>query len=125
MCLLCSTPLNPAAWHRNGGALGTADLPPKKRPDVVDPLVAITAARHGSAVVFTSDPDDISAYPSALNAQGVRLVAVLTTGQCVRGRAFSGRTTGEMWRPSGSAVALSRLLTVREAWLLAIYDFAY
>jgi hypothetical protein len=56
--------------------LGTADLPPKKRPDVVDALVAITAVRHGSAVVFTSDPDDISAYLSALNAQDVRLVAV-------------------------------------------------
>jgi predicted nucleic acid-binding protein len=76
VCLLCSTALDLTEWHRVGGALGTADLPPKKRPDVVDALVAITAVRHGSAVVFTSDPDDISAYLSALNAQDVRLVAV-------------------------------------------------
>jgi predicted nucleic acid-binding protein len=75
-CLGCSTALDLAEWHRIGGALSTADLPPKKRPDAVDALVAITAVRHGRAVVFTSDPDDISAYLSALNAQDVRLVAV-------------------------------------------------
>ena len=76
VCLLCSTALDLAEWHRIGGALGTADLPPKKRPDVVDAMVAITAVRHGSAVVFTSDPDDIGAYLSALNAQDVHLVAI-------------------------------------------------
>jgi hypothetical protein len=76
VCLLCSAALDLADWHRIGGALGTADLPPKKRPDVVDAMVAMTAVRHGSAVVFTSDPDDISAYLSVLNAQDVRLVAI-------------------------------------------------
>ncbi|QMU79497.1 hypothetical protein GXW83_31145 [Streptacidiphilus sp. PB12-B1b] len=76
VCLLCNTPLDLAEWHRIGGALSIADLPPKKHPNVVDALVAITAVRHGSAVVFTSDPDDVSAYLSALNAQDVRLVAV-------------------------------------------------
>ncbi|MBC3843718.1 hypothetical protein GXW82_36375 [Streptacidiphilus sp. 4-A2] len=76
VCLLCSTALDLAEWHRIGGALGAADLPPKKRPDAVDAMVAITAVRHGSAVVFTSDPDDISACLSALNAQDVRLVAI-------------------------------------------------
>jgi hypothetical protein len=73
---MCNTALDLAEWHRIGGALATAILPPKKRPDVVDALVAITAVRHGSAVVFTSDPDGIGAYLSALNAQDVRLVAV-------------------------------------------------
>jgi hypothetical protein len=76
VCLLCSTTLDLAEWHRISGTLGTADLPAKKRPDVVDAMVAITAVRHGSAVVFTSDPDDIGAYLSALNAQGVHLVAI-------------------------------------------------
>ncbi|MEZ0069170.1 putative nucleic acid-binding protein [Streptacidiphilus sp. MAP12-20] len=76
VCLLCSTALDMTEWHRIGGALGTADLPPKKRPDVVDAMVAMTAIRHGSAVVFTSDPDDIGAYLSALNAQDVHLVAI-------------------------------------------------
>ncbi|WP_370075756.1 hypothetical protein [Streptacidiphilus sp. MAP12-16] len=73
---MCNTALDLAGWHRIGGALATAILPAKKRPDVVDALVAITAVRHGSAVVFTSDPDDIGAYLSALNAQDVRLIAV-------------------------------------------------
>jgi hypothetical protein len=76
VCLLCTTPLDMTQWHRIGGALGAADLPAKKRPDVVDAMVAMTAVRHGSAVVFTSDPDDISAYLSALNAQDVHLVAI-------------------------------------------------
>lgn len=71
MCLLCTTALHLAEWHRIGGTLDTADLPPKKRPDVVDTMVAITAVRHGSG-----DPDDIGAYLSALNAQDVHLVAI-------------------------------------------------
>jgi hypothetical protein len=75
-CLLCGTALDLAEWHRIGGALDTADLPPKKRPDAVGAMVAITAVRHGSAVVFTSDPDGIGAYLSALNAQDVHLVAI-------------------------------------------------
>jgi hypothetical protein len=36
----------------------------------------LTAVRHGSAVIFTSDPDDIGAYLEALNAHDVHIVAV-------------------------------------------------
>ncbi|WP_370114398.1 hypothetical protein [Streptacidiphilus sp. MAP12-33] len=75
-CLLCSTPWDLTEWYRIGGALGTANLPRKKRPDLVDAMVAMTAVRHVSAVVFTSDPDDIGAYLSALNALDVHLVAI-------------------------------------------------
>ncbi|MDQ0795042.1 hypothetical protein [Streptomyces sp. B1I3] len=48
----------------------------KKRPDAVDALVALTAARHGSAVVFTSDPADLDAYLKALDAKDVHLVRI-------------------------------------------------
>ncbi|OAH13186.1 hypothetical protein STSP_35110 [Streptomyces jeddahensis] len=34
----------------------------KKRPDLVDGLVALTALEIGAALVATSDPDDIRAY---------------------------------------------------------------
>ncbi|NYI03882.1 hypothetical protein [Allostreptomyces psammosilenae] len=76
VCLACATPPDLTDWQRIGGALGLAALPGKKRPDAVDGLVALTAVRHGSAVVFTSDPDDLAAYLEAMNAQEVHLVAV-------------------------------------------------
>ncbi|WP_326810941.1 hypothetical protein OIE62_24355 [Streptomyces scopuliridis] len=76
MCMVCATGPDLIEWQRVGSALGTADLPPKKRPDAVDALVALTAARHGSAVVFTSDPADLDAYLRALNAQDVHVVQV-------------------------------------------------
>jgi hypothetical protein len=76
VCLMCATAPDLAEWQRVGGALGKAQLPPKKRPDAVDGLVALTAVRHGSAVIFTSDPDDIGAYLEALNAHDVHIVAV-------------------------------------------------
>lgn len=75
-CLMCITPMDIIEWHRIGGALSAATLPAKKRPDVVDALVAMTAARHGSAAVFTSDPDDIQACLKALDAHDVRVIAV-------------------------------------------------
>jgi hypothetical protein len=73
---MCATAPDLAEWQRVGGALGKAQLPPKKRPDAVDGLVALTAVRHGSAVIFTSDPDDIGAYLEALNAHDVHVVAI-------------------------------------------------
>jgi predicted nucleic acid-binding protein len=76
VCLACATPLDITDWHRIGGVLAAADLPPKKRPDVVDALVAVTAVRHGSAVVFTSDPHDIAAYLATLDSLDVHLVTV-------------------------------------------------
>ncbi|MFJ2441070.1 hypothetical protein ACIOWG_11515 [Streptomyces sp. NPDC087658] len=75
-CIVCATGPDIIEWQRVGTALGTADLPPKKRPDAVDALVALTAARHGSAVVFTSDPADLDAYLRALNARDVHVVQV-------------------------------------------------
>ncbi|MEV7089766.1 hypothetical protein AB0O07_28415 [Streptomyces sp. NPDC093085] len=76
MCIVCATSPDLIEWQRVGGALGTADLPPKKRPDAVDALVALTAARHGSAVVFTSDPAAVGTYLKALKAQDVHVVQV-------------------------------------------------
>lgn len=49
-------------YKRIGIMLGEVTLPPKKRPDVVDALVALTAAQHEPAAVLTSDPRDITAY---------------------------------------------------------------
>jgi hypothetical protein len=75
-CLTCATAPDLTDWQRIGSALGIADLPPKKRPDAVDALVALTAAQHGSAVIFTSNPGDLQAYLTSLNARDVHLVEV-------------------------------------------------
>jgi hypothetical protein len=53
-------------YKRIGIMLGMVTLPPKKRPDVVDALVVLTAARYGRAAVLTSDPDDVAAYAATL-----------------------------------------------------------
>lgn len=75
-CIACATGPDLSDWQRIGSALGAAELPPKKRPDAVDALVAMMAARHGSAVVFTSDPADIKAYLTVLDASDVQVVRV-------------------------------------------------
>ncbi|MCC3767072.1 hypothetical protein [Streptomyces sp. UNOC14_S4] len=75
-CIVCATAPDLTEWQRIGTALGTARLPAKKRPDAVDALVALAAARHGSAVIFTSDPDDLAGYVAALGAQDVHVVQV-------------------------------------------------
>jgi hypothetical protein len=49
-------------YKRVGVMLGDVVLSKKKRPDVVDALVALTAARHDPAAVFTCDEGDITAY---------------------------------------------------------------
>ncbi|PZS11600.1 MAG: hypothetical protein DLM55_01245 [Acidimicrobiales bacterium] len=53
-------------YKRVGVMLGDALLPAKKHPDVVDALVVLTAAKHGNAVILTSDPYDIRAYAATL-----------------------------------------------------------
>lgn len=53
-------------YKRAGVMIGLATLPRKKRPDVVDALVALTAAKHEPAAVLTSDPTDIAAYLDTL-----------------------------------------------------------
>jgi hypothetical protein len=42
----------------------------------VEALVTLTAVRHGSAVIFTSDASDLTAYLRALDAQDVHVVQV-------------------------------------------------
>lgn len=64
-------------WRRVGELIGRAALNPKKRPDPVDGLVALTAMDIDAALVATSDPDDIQAYldqlpgSAAITVQGV------------------------------------------------------
>ncbi|WP_017590765.1 hypothetical protein [Nocardiopsis ganjiahuensis] len=75
-CIVCATAPDITDWRRIGAVLGVAVLPAKKRPDAVDALVAWTAVKHRSAVVFTSDPGDITAYVEAIGADDVHVVAV-------------------------------------------------
>jgi hypothetical protein len=75
-CLACATGPDLADWRRIGTALGRAALPAKKRPDAVDAWVALAAARHGSVVIFTTDPGDIQAYLTVLAPSDVHVVAV-------------------------------------------------
>jgi hypothetical protein len=75
-CILCATTPDLTDWQRLGGMLSAARLPLKKRPDAADALVALTAARHGSAVIFTSDPDDLTAYLGVLGTHDVHVVRV-------------------------------------------------
>ncbi|MFC8422637.1 hypothetical protein ACFUN7_17465 [Streptomyces sp. NPDC057236] len=74
--LACATGPDLADWRRVGTALGRAALPVKKRPDAVDACVTLAAARHGSVVVFATDPGDIQAYLEVLAPTDVRVVAV-------------------------------------------------
>ncbi|WP_455351347.1 hypothetical protein [Streptomyces sp. SYSU K217416] len=53
-------------YQRAGWMLGQAELPHKKRPDVVDALVVVTAVLHHTDVVVTSDPADLVAYAATL-----------------------------------------------------------
>ncbi|MFH9607043.1 hypothetical protein [Streptomyces sp. NPDC017448] len=71
--LACATGPDLTDWRRVGTALGQAVLPVKKRPDAVDARVA---ARHGRAVISTSDPEDLLAYPAVLRPQDVHVVPV-------------------------------------------------
>ncbi len=75
-CIACATGPDVTDWRRIGAALGEAKLPAKKQPDAVDAWVALSAVRHGSAVVFTSDPEDIEAYLAVLNPADVHVEAV-------------------------------------------------
>ncbi|MFB9389131.1 hypothetical protein ACFPM3_31185 [Streptomyces coeruleoprunus] len=75
-CLACVTGPDIADWRRVGTALGEAVLPPKERPDAVDAWVALAAAKHGNAVIFTSDPEDMAAYLAVLGAADVHIVTV-------------------------------------------------
>ncbi|MFE1557151.1 hypothetical protein ACFW6V_19490 [Streptomyces sp. NPDC058734] len=75
-CIACATGPDITDWRRIGTALGQAALPSKKRPDTVDAWVTLAAAKHGSAVIFTSDPEDIAAYLAVLNPPDVHVHTV-------------------------------------------------
>lgn len=72
-CIACLASPDVTDWRRVGTALGEATLPAKKKPDAVDAWVALAAAKHGSAVIFTSDPEDIQAYLAVLNPPDVHV----------------------------------------------------
>jgi hypothetical protein len=63
---------------RAGQLLASATLPAGKRPDAVDALAVVIAARHPAAVIVTSDPGDIGAYRDALTLadDDVRVLAL-------------------------------------------------
>jgi hypothetical protein len=63
-------------YKRVGAMLGMVAPPPKKRPDVVDALVVLTAANMLRAAVLTSDPGDIRAYADALPKADITVVPV-------------------------------------------------
>lgn len=75
-CIACAAGPDLTDWRRVGAALGEAQLPAKKKPDAVDAWVALSAVKHGSAVIFTSDPEDIEAYLSVLNPSDVHVERV-------------------------------------------------
>lgn len=75
-CIACATGPDLIDWRRIGAALGEAGLPAKKRADAVDAWVTLSAVKHGSAVIFTSDPADIEAYLAVLNPADVHIEAV-------------------------------------------------
>lgn len=75
-CLPCAVGLGTDDWKVVGDMLGSADLPPKKRPDPVDALAVMIAAQHGGGTVLTSDPEDIRAYAGAIPGCGVGTVTV-------------------------------------------------
>lgn len=63
---------------RAGRILASATIPAEKRPDAVDALAVVIAARHPEAVIVTSDPRDITAYRDALPgaAEAIRVLDV-------------------------------------------------
>lgn len=72
-CIACLAGPDLTDWRRVGAVLGEAALSAKKKPDAVDAWVALAAAKHGSAVIFTSDPEDIRAYLAVLNPPDVHV----------------------------------------------------
>ncbi|MFD5424804.1 hypothetical protein [Streptomyces sp. NPDC127084] len=75
-CMACLTGPDLTGWRRVGTALGEAGLPGNKKPDAVDAWVAPAATKHGSAVIFTSDPDGIQAHLAVLNPPDVHVQRV-------------------------------------------------
>lgn len=66
-CVSCTRAFTLNFYQRAGSMLATVSLPAKKRPDAVDALVVLAAAIHAPAQIFTSDPDDLTAYAATLH----------------------------------------------------------
>ncbi|MBT2612212.1 hypothetical protein J7I97_29240 [Streptomyces sp. ISL-87] len=63
---------------RAGRILALAAIPAEKRPDAVDALAVVIAARHHQSVIVTSDPRDVTAYRDVLPgaSEAVRVLDV-------------------------------------------------
>lgn len=75
-CLPCASGLGVQDWKTLGDMIGAAVLEPKKRPDPVDALAVLVAAKHGGGTVLTSDVGDIEAYIQTIPGGGVSAVGV-------------------------------------------------
>lgn len=102
-CVACATGPDVLDWRRLGTALGAAKLPPKKKPDTVDAWVALSAVKHGSAVVFTSDPGDIEAYLALMHPVDVHIVPVCPGTRVRRGKQHTPRRARAARRPNPAA----------------------
>ncbi|MCP3760055.1 hypothetical protein [Streptomyces sp. TBY4] len=73
---------------RAGRILASAAIPAEKRPDSVDALAVVIAARHPHAIIVTSDPRDISAYRDALPgaAEDIRVLSVADLAAFIAGK---------------------------------------
>ncbi|MEV0279880.1 hypothetical protein AB0I22_26295 [Streptomyces sp. NPDC050610] len=76
-CGVCQAGHTEDDAKRAGHLLASASIPREKRPDAVDALLVVVAARHPSAVIITSDPHDIVAYRDALTGSVDDCVRVL------------------------------------------------
>ncbi|MFE9222187.1 hypothetical protein ACFYN3_38490 [Streptomyces lavendulae] len=73
---------------RAGRLLACAAIPSEKRPDAVDALAVVIAARHPEAVIVTSGPRDITAYRDALPgaAESIRVLDVADLAAFLAGK---------------------------------------
>ncbi|WP_406136941.1 hypothetical protein [Streptomyces sp. NBC_01089] len=74
--------------RRAGQLLTHAAIPAEKRPDAVDALAMVIAARHVSSVVVTSDVRDLVAYRDALTEaeQSIRILPVSGLAEFMSGK---------------------------------------
>lgn len=87
-CGVCQSGHTADDAKRAGVCAARAALPAKKRPDAVDALVTVIAARHEQAVILTSDPDDLCAYRDALGlaGEGVGILPVASLAEFRSGK---------------------------------------
>jgi hypothetical protein len=71
-CVGCTRAFTLAFYQRAGSMLAGVALPAKKRHDAVDAMVVLTAAMHAPAPIFTSDPEDLTAYAATLHNADIK-----------------------------------------------------